>query len=335
MQYPVQSASNVTWFDTMDTNGITEVMFYAQETGVNTGVFQLNLNSILDDLGFVSLRVRDTLIAYYLDPNDEDDFQVGAAYIEAKENSITSFTDATRQDKELYWIGRDPVYVQVIDSNANVDPCCPEQVVVHICDPHEWDDTEWLILDETSSNSPVFFSNAGTELDPVWDAMGVGITPAHHGRLPAASSTTGSSRSTTRTTSTFSTTTCTTRPTRRARAASATSRADDVGHGVPAADRPRAGRERRVVRPDGDRGHAGVQRPDGQHVLPRPAGQPSERLRELGLRVHRGRRPGPERRRPAPRAHRRVLGRSAEQPVRPAGPEHVPVQLDARRTSTR
>jgi len=175
IEYPVQADNNVTWFDTFAESGITEVMFYAQETGVNTGVFQLNLNSILKDLGFISLSVRDVLVAYYLDPNDEDDFQVSAAYIEEKMHSITSFTDATRQDKKLFWIGRDPVYVQVIDANANVDPCCPEQVVVHLCDPHEWDDTEWLILDETSSNSPVFFSNAGTELDPVWDAMGVGI----------------------------------------------------------------------------------------------------------------------------------------------------------------
>ncbi|MCX5994118.1 MAG: hypothetical protein NT177_07905, partial [Chloroflexi bacterium] len=175
MQYPVQSANNVTFFDTVARNGVTQVMFYAMETGVNTGVFQLNLNSILDDLGFNSLNVRDVLAAFYLDPNDEDDFQVSAAYIEEKMHSITSFTDATRQDKELFSIGRDPVYVQVIDANANVDPCCPEQVVVSICDPHEWDDSEWLILDETSSNSPVFFSNAGTELLPVWDAMGIGI----------------------------------------------------------------------------------------------------------------------------------------------------------------
>ena len=183
MQYPVQSGSkvNVTYFDTVDDNGVTRVMFYAMETGVNTGVFQLNLNSILDDLEFNSLSVHDVLMAYYLDPNDEDDFQVGAAYIEEKMHSITSFTDATRQDKKLFWLGRDPVYVQVIDANANVDPCCPEQVVVHVCDPHEWDDSEWLILDETSSNSPVFFSNAGTELLPVWDAMGVGIDTPNTG----------------------------------------------------------------------------------------------------------------------------------------------------------
>jgi hypothetical protein len=162
-------------FDTVNNGGVTSASFYAQETGVSTGVFQLNLNSILDDLGFNSLRVRDVLVAYYLDPNDFDDFKLDTAYIEEKMHSITSFTDASRQDKDIYWLGRDPVYVQVIDANANVDPCCPEQVLVFVCDPHNEDDAEWLILDETSSNSPVFFTNAGTELDPVWDALGVGL----------------------------------------------------------------------------------------------------------------------------------------------------------------
>jgi len=176
IKYATQQNSpwNVTYFDTVSPNGLTAVSFYAQETGVNTGVFQLNLNSILDDLGFNSLEVRDVLVAYYLDPNDEDDFKLDAAYIEEKMHSITSFTDANRQDKDVYWLGRDPVYVQVIDANANVDPCCPEQVVVLICDVHEEDDAEWIILDETSSNSPVFFTNVGYELRPVWDAMGVG-----------------------------------------------------------------------------------------------------------------------------------------------------------------
>ncbi|MFC2095941.1 T9SS type A sorting domain-containing protein [Candidatus Bipolaricaulota bacterium] len=163
-------------FDTVGDYGVTPVLFYAQETGVNTGVFQLNLNSILTDLEFNSLNVRDVLVAYYLDPNDFDDFKLATAYIEERQHSITSFTDANRADKDLYWIGRDPVYVQVIDANANVDPCCPEQVVVHICDPHGDDDSEWLILDETSSNSPVFLTFAGTQLWPVWDALGVGLS---------------------------------------------------------------------------------------------------------------------------------------------------------------
>jgi hypothetical protein len=122
IEYPVEGDDNVTFFDTTDEYGRCRVMFYAQETGVNTGVFQLNLNSILVDLGFDSLRVRDVLVAYYQDPNDEDDFKLDTAYIEEKMHSITSFTDATRGDKDIYWIGRDPVYVQVIDANANVDP---------------------------------------------------------------------------------------------------------------------------------------------------------------------------------------------------------------------
>jgi len=162
-------------FDTDSISGVTRVMFYAQETGVSTGVFQLNLNDLRLDLGFNTLNVHDVLVAYYLDPNDFDDFSLAPAYIEEHQHSVTSFTNATRGEMSEYWIGRDPVYVQVIDSNANVDSCCPEQVVVHICDVHGEDDSEWLIADETSSNSPVFFTNAGTQLLPVWDALGIGL----------------------------------------------------------------------------------------------------------------------------------------------------------------
>jgi len=177
IQYPTTIApANVTTFDTTDPNGVVMCSFYAQETGVNTGEFQLNFNNLAPDLGFNSLDVNDVVVAYYLDPNDEDDFTLCPTYIESRScHSITSFTNAVRAEKDVFWIGRDPVYVQVIDSNANVDPCCPEQVVVHICDPHEEDDSEWVVLDETSSNSPVFFTNNGYQLLPVWDALGVGI----------------------------------------------------------------------------------------------------------------------------------------------------------------
>jgi len=181
IEYPVAGDDNVTFFNTTQDGGVTPVSFYAQETGVNTGVFQLNLNSILTDLEFDELYVRDVLVAYYLDPNDSDDFKLATAYIEEKQHSITSFTDENRADKDMFWIGRDPVYIQVIDANANVDPCCPEQVVVHVCDPHGEDDAEWLILNETSSNSPVFFTFAGTQLWPVWDALGVGLADAAGG----------------------------------------------------------------------------------------------------------------------------------------------------------
>jgi len=181
VEYPTVGDGNVTSFDTVNANGLTAVSFYAQETGVNTGVFQLNLNSICEDLGFNSLHVRDVLVAYYLDPNDFDDFKLAAAYIEERHHSITRFTDEDHNDQSVYWIGRDPIYVHVIDANANVDPCCPEEVLVHLCDPHGEDDAEWWILDETSSNSPVFFSHAGMQLLPVWDALGAGVDPANTG----------------------------------------------------------------------------------------------------------------------------------------------------------
>jgi hypothetical protein len=180
VQYPKLGVDDIEvhkqLFDTTSADGITAVSFYAQETGSDTGVFQLNLNSLLDDLGFVTLNVRDVVVAYYLDPNDEDDFKLATAYIEERRHSITSFTDATRADQELYWIGREGVYVQVVDANANVDPCCPESVIVHICDPHEEDDGEFWVLAEVSSNSSVFFSQAGMELLPTWDPMGLGRT---------------------------------------------------------------------------------------------------------------------------------------------------------------
>lgn len=174
IEYPTPGEGNVTAFDTASNSGITRVMFYAQETSADSGVFQLNLNSIERDLGFNSLDVRDVLVAYYVDPNDQDDFKLATAYIEEKNHSTLNFTDYAREDKNKFWIGRDPVYIEVIDRNANTDSCCPENVIVHVCDPHEVDDVEWLVLDELSSNSSTFFTNVGMRLVSVWDALGVG-----------------------------------------------------------------------------------------------------------------------------------------------------------------
>ncbi len=181
IEYPTESDDNVTWFDTASDSGVTRVMFYAQETGADTGVFTLRLNHINHDLGFKHLNVHDVLVAYYTDPNDQDDFNLATAYIGERAHSVTSFTDADRNDQGEFWLGRTPVYVQVTDSNANTDACCPEKVVVHVCDPHEVDDSEWLVLDETSSNSPVFFMNAGMKLGPVWDALGTSPIGANGG----------------------------------------------------------------------------------------------------------------------------------------------------------
>jgi len=174
VHYPTEADNMPVSFATATTGGVTRIMFYAVETGANTGVFEFRINSILRDLGFDELFVRDVLVAYYIDPNDQDDFKLATAYIEERAHSTLRFTNSVRQEQKVFWIGRDPVYVEVVDANANVEACCPEQVVVQVCDPHEVDDTEWLILDELSGNSPVFFSNSGLPLSPVWDALGVG-----------------------------------------------------------------------------------------------------------------------------------------------------------------
>lgn len=181
IHYPTTDDDELVAFDTLSDSGVTRVMFYATETGENTGVFKLKLNSILRDLGFRTLNVRDVLVAYYLDPNDQDDFKLSLGYISEKNHSSLRFTDYARNSQSLFWLGRDPVYVEVIDENANQEACCPERVVVQVVDPHEVDDTEWLILDELSSNSPIFFTNQGMELLSVWDALGVGDPGTHGG----------------------------------------------------------------------------------------------------------------------------------------------------------
>ncbi|MCK5828107.1 hypothetical protein KAH43_06225, partial [Candidatus Bipolaricaulota bacterium] len=127
IEYPTQFEGNVTWFDTASASGVTRVMFYAQETSADSGIFELRINDILTDLGFNSLNVRDTLVAYYVDPNDQDDVKIATAYIEEKNHSSIRLTDFGRNDKTEFWIGRDPVYIEVTDANANVDSCCPEQ----------------------------------------------------------------------------------------------------------------------------------------------------------------------------------------------------------------
>jgi len=175
IEYPTATDDNVCSFDTTDADGFVKVSFHAQETGPATGVFQLNLNSILGDLGFDSLGIRDVLAAYYLDPNDEDDFKLATAYIAERAHSTTTFTDATGAETAEYALGRDAVYVGVTDANANVDPCCPETVLVCLCDPHGSDDSEWVLLDESSSNSPLFQTRFGAKLVGTWDALGVGL----------------------------------------------------------------------------------------------------------------------------------------------------------------
>jgi len=63
------------------------------------------------------------------------------------------------------------MYIRVYDADANVEACCQDKVVVHICDPHNEDDSEYYVIDEISNDSGIFFSQSGIPLLPVWDAV--------------------------------------------------------------------------------------------------------------------------------------------------------------------
>ena len=181
VEYPTSEDDNIVFFDTVDPEGFCRVVFYAQETGASTGVFQLNLNNILTDLGFGSLCARDVLVAYYLDPNDFDDFAVATTYIEELRHSEINFTDAAHVERHVYWIGHDAIHVQVIDASANTDLSSVERVVVNISDLNGEGDSEWIVIDEMGSNSPEFFAGIGAQLRPVWDACGLYVFPGPGG----------------------------------------------------------------------------------------------------------------------------------------------------------
>jgi len=143
---------------------ICPVSFLARETGPNTGEFQLDLDDLAADLNLPWLAFGDTLVAYYLDPNDFDDFTLDVACVAEDIRSETAFVRGDRAVADGYGIGADAVYVQVLDANANVDPCCPETVLVHAFSPAWVQGEEWLELHEVISNSPAFFSFAGAPL---------------------------------------------------------------------------------------------------------------------------------------------------------------------------
>jgi len=69
-------------------------------------------------------------------------------------------------------IGHQGLYVRVYDADANIEACCCDSVVVHLCDPHNEDDSEYWVIDEVGPNSGIFASLSGMPLLPVWDAVG-------------------------------------------------------------------------------------------------------------------------------------------------------------------
>ena len=154
-------------------------VFFAVETAVDSGVFEFTFGS-LEDLQQALGLPRDarlpsgtTIAFYYIDPNDFDDMTLATAHVGNRPRSETFITDAsglplTEVRLGTGWGG---MYIRVYDADANVNACCQDRIVVHICDPHNEDDTEYVIIDEVSNNSGIFFTQSGIPLLPVWDAI--------------------------------------------------------------------------------------------------------------------------------------------------------------------
>jgi len=176
---------NAAWWNpgwVAGTAPLLKAVFFAAETGVNTGVFKLDLGNLEDFQqalwGDVAARnyklpAGTTIAFYYIDPNDFDDMDLATIQIGDRPHSQVFITDAngvplTEVKLGSGWGG---LYIRVYDADANVEACCQDKVVVHICDPHNEDDSEYVVIDEISNNSGIFFTQNGIPLLPVWDAV--------------------------------------------------------------------------------------------------------------------------------------------------------------------
>jgi len=166
------------WFATTN---VLPVVFFAHETDVSSGVFEYNfgnLENLMEALGLDPDVTGDrfvpgtTIAFYYLDPNDFDDFTLATAVVGDRPHSETYLTDANGVPVTQVKIGHTGLYVRVYDADANIEACCCDSVVVHLCDPHGEDDSEYWEIDEVSANSGIFASLSGMPLLPVWDAVG-------------------------------------------------------------------------------------------------------------------------------------------------------------------
>ncbi|MEM4531102.1 MAG: hypothetical protein QXY39_04475 [Thermofilaceae archaeon] len=157
---------------------ILRAVFFAAETGPNTGIFELNFGNLLDFQEALGLSRGDRLLTgstiafYYIDPNDFDDMDLTTMEIGDLPHSQVLLTDAWGHTVEQVRIGWDGLYIRVLDADANINACCQDQVVVHLCDPHGEDDAEYIVIDEISNNSGIFFTQSGIPIAPVWDAVG-------------------------------------------------------------------------------------------------------------------------------------------------------------------
>jgi len=176
--------TNAPWWNSASWDGRNLVaVFFAAETAVNSGVFKLDLGNLEDfqqalwsglaDARNYKLPPGTTISFYYIDPNDFDDMDLATIQIGDRPHSQVFITDAngvplTEVKLGSGWGG---LYIRVYDADANVEACCQDKVVVHICDPHNEDDSEYYVIDEISNNSGIFFTQNGIPLLPVWDAV--------------------------------------------------------------------------------------------------------------------------------------------------------------------
>jgi hypothetical protein len=157
---------------------------FVPEDGPASGTFSLNLGSLEDFQEYLwgddpearnyKFPKGTTFSFYYIDPNDFDDMDLAWFRVAYDESvySKTKIVDSAGAIVDTVKLGWDGLYIRVFDADANVEACCCDQVVVHICDPHNEDDSEYVILDEVSPNSGgVFASLAAVPLLPVWDAV--------------------------------------------------------------------------------------------------------------------------------------------------------------------
>jgi hypothetical protein len=156
---------------------VGRALFFANETERNSGVFEYNFGRLEDlqkALGFARFPAGTTISFYYIDPNDFDDMDLAVIWVGNRPHSEVYLTDSggIPVSEVRLGLGYEGLYVKVYDADANVEACCPDKVVVHICDPHNEDDSEYWVIDEVGANSGVFSSQSGMPLLPVWDAVG-------------------------------------------------------------------------------------------------------------------------------------------------------------------
>lgn len=170
---------NAQWWNPGWATDLLRAVFFAAETSVDSGVFTFDFGNLEDLQAALGLARTDrlppgtTIAFYYIDPNDFDDMDLATIEVGDRPHSQTFLTDANGIPVSEVKIGAGwgGLYVRVYDADANVEACCQDKVVVHICDPHNEDDSEYYVIDEISNNSGIFFTQNGIPLLPVWDAV--------------------------------------------------------------------------------------------------------------------------------------------------------------------